>query len=146
MKPNGKRFLSRVLVFATFAVVCSALGQAETHGNFKLPTEVRWGNVLLAPGAYEFNVSDHGIGRVVTVRSLDSGWSGMILAVSASGMTQDESSHLVVDKTASGDVVRALYLSDPGLTLEFATFTGKAIHLAKTPSPTRTMTTASGSE
>lgn len=146
MKPNGKRFVSRVWMFAAFALVFSAFGLAETHGNFKVANEVRWGNVLLAPGDYEFNVNDGGIGRVVTVRSLDSGWSGMILAVSASGMAPEETSRLVVDKTTKGDVVRALYLSDPGLKLEFATFTGKPVRLVKTPPATRTVAAAAGSE
>src|SRR5690348_4966280 len=82
MKPNGKTFVVRAVLF-TFCAVCllSDLSKAETvRGNFKLPVEAYWGRVLLQPGEYEFTVDTESAARVVTVRSMATGSSYMILS------------------------------------------------------------------
>jgi hypothetical protein len=146
MKPNGKRMVLRFAMFAAFLAVCTALGQAETHGKFTLTSPARWGSVLLAPGEYEFYVSENTTGRMVTVASLDSGSRGMILAVSATPSSLGEASHLVVSTSAEGSYIRALYLTDPGVKLEFAAGTGKFTRMGKASAPASTMMTASGRE
>ena len=73
MKPNGKYFaVVRAVVFVLCMVsLLSAIGNAETaHGKFKLPTETRWGKLLLAPGEYEFTFSTDAAGTMITVRSI----------------------------------------------------------------------------
>src|SRR5438876_8128885 len=56
MKPNGKRSVVRVVMFALCAAgLFSVAAQAQTaRGTFKLPVEARWGTMILAPGEYGF--------------------------------------------------------------------------------------------
>jgi hypothetical protein len=149
MKPNGKWYVVRIAFFALCAVgLLSAVGQAETtHGTFKLPVETHWGKMLLAPGEYEFDVRNESSGRIVTVRSKDSGWSGMIMSPSSSDMPSDEGTKLLLGSSEQGRYVRALCLGDSGMMLSYAApKAGKATRLVKSqPSPT-TMASASGRE
>ncbi len=137
MKPNGKYFAVRALFLTLCAVsLLSTLGSAEVlRGKFKLTTETYWGKLLLAPGEYEFAVADgEGPSAMLTVRSSDSLWSGMVLAEGVSGAKPAESTRLVLEKSASGTFVRALCLADSGLTLTYAMpKPGKFVRLAKQP-------------
>ena len=145
MKPNGKYFVVRavLLVLCTVSLL-SALGSAETaHGKFRLPTETRWGKLLLAPGEYEFNTSSNTASTIVTVRSEDSGWSGMIMVESTSDRAYGEGPSLLLGKSEGGMYVRSLALGD-GVTLNFGSpKAGKVTRLAK-PQPTE-VASASGS-
>ncbi|SRR5258708_2597893 len=146
MKPNGKHFVVRAVVFVVCTVsLLSAIGSAETaRGKFKLPTETRWGKLLLAPGEYEFTTSSDTAGTIVTVRSEDSGWSGMIMAESTSDPASGEGSSLLLGRAESGAYVRSLELGDLGMTLNFgAPKAGKVTRLVKLQ-PTE-VATASGS-
>ena len=146
MKPNGKYFVVRAVFLALCAVgLLSASGNAETlHGTFKLATETHWGRMLFAPGEYEFTVNDGIQGKIVTVRSKDSGWSGMIMSTSLSDSSQGSS--LLLSKSEDGVYVRALCLSDSGVMLNYGRpKTGKVTRLAKTQ-PAPSMTSASGGQ
>ena len=146
MKPNGKYFVVRAVFFVVCTVsLLSALGSAETvHGKFKLPTEIRWGKLLLAPGEYEFTTSASTAGTIVTVRSEDSGWSGMIMSESTSDLANVDGSSLLLGKSEDGAYVRSLALGDIGVTLNFgAPKAGKVTRLVK-PQPTE-VASASGS-
>lgn len=145
MKPNGKYFVVR----AVFCVVCavgmlSHFGNAETaHGTFKLPTEARWGELSLAPGEYEFTVNDDASGRILIVRSRESGWSGMVLSASSSDMQFAEGTKLLLAKSEEGVYVRALCLGDSGVMLNYRMpDAGKITRLVK-PKPS-VVTSASG--
>jgi hypothetical protein len=121
MKPNGKYF---VVVRAVVFVLCtagvfSAMANAETaHGKFKLQAETRWGELLLEPGEYEFTISDTDSVALVTVRSEDSGRSGIIMAESISDPASTGSS-LTLAPSDNGAYVRTLGLGDVGLALDF---------------------------
>ncbi|SRR5712692_5947360 len=122
MKPNGKYFAVRLLFLGlcTFGLL-SASGQAETaHGTFQLPVEAHWGKMVLAPGEYEFSVSDDVAGRVVTVRSRETGSSGMVLPVSWSDVKSATGTMLMLTKSGEGEYVRALLLGDSGVVLNYA--------------------------
>jgi len=137
MKPNGKYFVVRAVFFVVCAVgLLSTLGNAETaHGTFKLPTEARWGKLLLAPGEYEFTVNNDASGRIVIVRSRESGWSGMILSVSSSDMHFAEGTQLLLAKSEDGVYVHALCLGDSGVMLNYRMQeAGKVTRLVK-PKP-----------
>ena len=147
MKPNGKFFLVRAFVFAWCAVALgSALGNAETvNGKFKLPTETRWGMIVLAPGEYMFSFDSHASSRIVRVQSTDSGWSAMVMATALSDAIPKHGSGLELAKSEGGPYVRSLYLGDLGLTLEFRVpKPGREARLTKFK-PART-TAASGSD
>jgi hypothetical protein len=145
MKPNGKKFALRAVLFVVCAVATfSILGNAETvHGSFKLPVEAHWGTMLLAPGDYEFSVDTRSGGNIVTVRSVDSRWTGMAMSGSSSGGGANPGSGLTLSKSEGMTYVKALYLGDLGVELNFGTpKVSKASKLAK--SQTATMASASG--
>ena len=133
MKPNGTYFVTRRLWLLLCAVgLLAGFGSAQTlQGKFKLPVETHWGMVVLAPGEYEFT-TDTGT-RVVTVRSSDSRWTGMILAVSTSDVRDQSGSSLALAECESGLYVQALYLGDLSLKLNFAMPKGKLFRFVKSP-------------
>ena len=122
MKPNGKYFAVRAVFLTFFALsLFSTLGSAETlRGNFTLTSETHWGMLLLAPGAYEFSITTDVSRTIVTVRSRDSGWSGMALAEGSSDAKPDEGMKLLLAKSEGGTYVRALCLGESGITLTYA--------------------------
>ena len=146
MKLNGKYFVVRavLLVLCTVSLL-PAMGSAETaHGKFKLPTETRWGQLLLAPGEYEFTISDDAAAMIVTVRSKDSGCSGMIMPEGISDPLSVEGASLMLAQSGDGAYVRSLALGEFGMTLNFrAPKAGKLTRLMQ-PQPTE-VATASGS-
>jgi len=147
MKPNGKLFLVRAFVFALCAVALgSALDNAETvNGKFKLPTETRWGMMVLAPGEYVFSFDPDASSRIVHVQSTDSGWSAMVMATALSDAITKHGFGLELAKSEGGPYVRRLYMGDLGLTLDFSVpKPGRQARLTKFK-PART-TAASGSD
>ena len=149
MKPNGKLFAVRVAFFALCAVAAfSAQGNAETvHGRFNLNSETRWGQLLLAPGKYEFTIDDQtSTGAMITVRSDDSLWSGVVLAESVTESERGDATRLVLAKSDTGYYVRSLYLADSGVVLTYGMpKAGKFIRLAK-QEPSVKMASASGGQ
>jgi hypothetical protein len=147
MKPNSKYFaVVRAVVFVLCVVaLLSAFGNAETaHGKFKLPTETRWGKLLLAPGEYEFTITTEPTGAMVTICSKDSGWSGMILPEGISDPASTEESSLMLAQFDGGVYVSSLALGDLGMTLNFGVpKAGKVTRLVQ-PQPTE-VASASGS-
>ena len=142
MKPNGKMFAVRAVLFAVCAVgLLSAFAGAETvRGTFKLPVEAHWGKMVLAPGEYEFVVDTESSTRMVTVRLKDSGWSGMALSEGLSDTSSAEGASLVLAKSEEGMYVRTLYLNDMGVALNFAVPKMRMTKLAKST----TVASASG--
>ena len=94
--------------------------------------------MLLAPGEYRFTVETESSGRIVTVQSEDSRWSGMIRAEGISNASMKSGSELQLARSESGMYVKALYLGDLGVTLSFATpKPGRDVRLTKSmPSAT----------
>jgi hypothetical protein len=119
MKPNGKYSVVHVVVFALCAVsVFSIAGQAQTvRGSFKLPVEAHWGKMVLAPGEYQFTLNDALGGRILTVRSLETGWSGMVMSSDASDLGSDRETKLLLTTSETGTYVRALCLGESGVML-----------------------------
>ena len=147
MKPNGKYFVVRVVLVALCAVtVLATRGQAQTtHGSFKLPVEAHWGKMILAPGEYEFTISDALAGKILTVRSKETGWSGMVMSADASDLGSDKETKLLLTKSESGVYVRALCLGDSGVMLNYRTpKSGKMTRLS--PPQSTTVASASGAQ
>lgn len=122
MKPNGKYFAVRIVFLTLCAVsLLSTLGSAETlRGNFTLKAETHWGKLLLAPGAYEFTTSSDISGTMVTIRSKESGWSGMAMAQGTSDARPDQGMKLLLVKSEGDVYVQALCLGDSGITFSYA--------------------------
>ena len=146
MKPNGKYFVVRAVVFVLcMAGLFSAMANAETaHGKFKLPTETRWGNLLLAPGEYEFTLHTEAASKMVTVRSENSAWSGMIMPQGTSDPISPEGSSLQLGRSDEGAYVRSLVLGELDMTLNFGA--PKAHKVTRLMQPqTKEVASASGS-
>ena len=146
MKPNGKYFVVRALVFALCAVAMfSGVGNGETvSGKFKLPTETRWGMIVLAPGEYEFTFDSDASSRIVRVQSTDSQWSAMVMATALSDAMAQHGSGLELAKSVGGPYVKRLYLGDLGLALDFSIpKPGREARLSKFK-PVTTTASASG--
>lgn len=140
MKSNGT-YLA-VLCACVLALFC-AVGQAETtHGKFKLPVEARWGKVLLEPGQYSFTLTEDASGRIVTIRSEETGLSAMVLSSSAAEWRPSNENKLLLEKSEVGVYVKALCLGEPGMMLMYAT--PKPAKLARLMPAPSTMASASG--
>ena len=145
MKPNGKSVV-RVVLFALCAVgLFTATAQAQiTHGSFKLPFEARWGSMVLAPGEYEFTVNDAPAGRILTVRSVETGWSGMVMSSDTSDVGSNKETKLLLTKSEGATYVRALCLGDSGVMLNYRVpIGGKMTSLSP---PKSASTVASGAQ
>lgn len=144
MKPNGKTFVTRAVLFVVCATgLLSSLAGAETvRGTFKLPVEAHWGKMVLAPGEYEFVVDTDSLTRMITVRSKDSGWSRMVMSESLSDASSATGSSLMLAKSEEGMYVQTLYLNDVGVALNFAVPKSRMTKLAK--STATTIASASG--
>src|SRR5437667_4116658 len=117
MKPNGKKFAVRAVLFAVCTVgLLSSLAGAETvRGSFKLPVEAHWGKMVLAPGEYEFVVDTESLTRMVTVRSKDSGWSGMVMSEGLADVSSATGASLTLAKSEEGMYVQTLSLKYAGV-------------------------------
>jgi hypothetical protein len=149
MKPNGKYFAVRLAAFALFVLglFTTAASAESVHGNFKLTTEAHWGRLLLSPGEYEFTMSKDTSGYMVTVRSTETGWSGMVLAEALSDAQSSVGTRLVLAKSDDGVYVRQLCLADSGITLDYAASkSAKFTRLAKAPVTNTTLASASGGQ
>jgi len=137
MKPNGKMLVVRAVLFAVCAVgLLSSLAGAETvHGTFKLPVEARWGKMVLAPGEYEFAVDMESLSRMVTIRSRDSGWSGMVMSESLSDIGSAAGESLMLAKSEQGMYVQKLSLNEVGIAMNFAVPKTRVSKLAKSTLP-----------
>jgi hypothetical protein len=144
MKPNGKTFVVRAALFVVCTVgLLSSLAGAETvRGTFKLPVEAHWGTMVLTPGEYDFVVDTGSLTRMITVRSKDSGWSGMVMSESLADVSSATGASLTLAKSEEGMYVQTLYLNDVGVALNFAVPKSRMTKLAK--STTTTMASASG--
>jgi len=144
MMPNGKMFAVRVVLFVVCAVgLFSTVAEAGTvRGTFKLPVTAHWGTMVLSPGEYEFVVDTGSVTRVVTVRSKDTGWSGMVHATAMDCTYSTAGSEMKLATYDKTRYVKALYLYDAGVALEFAVPKPRMTKLAKSTSPV--MSSASG--
>ena len=144
MKPNGSHFVVRSLAVVLLAVgLLSSLGNAETaHGTLKLPVQARWGTMLLAPGHYEFTTETRNGGNVVTVRSIESQQSGIVISI-ATSTARVSGSGLKLSESEGVKYVKALYLGDIDLQLDFGTPKSKIAKVAKSQPPK--MASAAGS-
>ncbi|HXU18129.1 MAG TPA: hypothetical protein VN708_23685, partial [Terriglobales bacterium] len=93
-------------------------------------------------GEYEFVVDTGSVTRVVTVRSKDTGWSGMVHATAMDCTYSTAGSEMKLATYDKTRYVKALYLYDAGVALEFAVPKPRMTKLAKSTSPV--MSSASG--
>ena len=96
---------------------------------------------MLTPGDYDFVVDTTTYGRMITVRSEQTGQAGMILANAVSQGGTSSGSTLKLATSEGGTYVQMLYLNDAGIALQFS-MPKPMVKLAKSTSPR--VTSASG--
>ncbi|HUK47880.1 MAG TPA: hypothetical protein VLW06_09815 [Terriglobales bacterium] len=150
MKPNGKHFAVRTVFLAlSMVTLFSRIGSAEMmRGRFKVTAETHWGKLLLLPGEYEFTLNDDNpSGTLLTVRSEESEWSGMILAEAVSAAKLSDGTKLILARSESGLYVEALCLGNVGTTYIYATpKSGKFTRLTKVQPASATLASVSASQ
>ena len=122
MKSNGNYFAVRVvfLTLSTLSLLSTVANAQSIRGNFTLKANTQWGQLLLAPGAYEFTMDADTSGTLVTVRSKESNWSGMAMAESTSDAGPKQGMKLVLERLGGEVYVKALCLGDEGMALNYA--------------------------
>ena len=124
MKPlRGSLFRALLFVLAVGAVSASASSPAHAqsaHGNFTLPYEVRWGEVLLSPGVYTFALKSPSLPAPLLVGKEGGSRIAVVLPQGISTEKIEEGSRLVLSHNAMGELfVSALYLGDLGISLHY---------------------------
>jgi hypothetical protein len=120
-----KSYRNRLL--ATFAIAFLAIGAGVTQtvaqgisakGAFTLPYEVRWGNVVLAPGDYTFTMKSTVAPAIMTLSGPDR--SIFVPALTVEGKNTNQHSALTIESRGGERFVRELYLADGGLHFQYS--------------------------
>jgi hypothetical protein len=113
-----------LLAFTTLNFAPSlASGQEVARGKFTLSHDVRWGNVTVPAGEYQFSMESDAVARVVTLNQLDHNHKSFLLLVhDMEDAKPTDHSRLVLRTAMDGSsYVSAMQLPEFGVTLMFAT-------------------------
>lgn len=106
------------LAAATALSLLPAPAMAQSpSGKFTLVREVRWGNVVLRPGDYNYSVEHHSA-ETVLLRNMTNGTGAIVMAASISEIDSPKS-QLVLERNGNDWFVRSLALSGTGEVLYF---------------------------
>ncbi len=118
----------RKFVYAAFLAVAAftlsstlATAQEPAHGQFTLTHDVRWANVKVPAGDYEFTYEPSRISPVLRLSKLSGARAGYMLLVPTSEATATSMtiSRLVLESSIEGSYVSAMQLPEYGMTLHF---------------------------
>jgi len=117
-----RRFGYVVLLAASILNYAPSLASAEepAHGRFTLTHEVRWENVSVPAGEYEFSYDPASISSVLTINKVSGPRAAFMLMVPMREESKSNDSNLLVlESTPDGSYVSALKLPESGVTLRF---------------------------
>ena len=117
-----RRFaFASVLALSTLTFLPSLAAAQSPHGQFTLPHEVRWQNVVVPAGDYKFSVTPGGAIGVLTLTKISGSPGGFVLMVKDTDEIRAEgSSKLVIERTSGGSYVSAMQLPEFGVRIHFA--------------------------
>jgi hypothetical protein len=128
MKSNRWMSLVRVFFFVALAAAAApspAHAMPSDSGHFSIRREVSWGQVVLPPGDYSYDLEyDGGLSRV-TIHTADGRPLAFVMSRSISISSQSEPTRLVLTTADGQTFVSALYLPQLGVTLNFQKADGK---------------------
>jgi hypothetical protein len=106
----------RIRLLASIAGICLAAsslraGSPRLSGSVTLPSETRWGSLLLASGTYQFTLDHEGVDGRFTIKQGKKG-IGVILVRSVSLSRSSTNSSMLI----AGNRVQSLYLAPLGAT------------------------------
>ena len=133
------RRYSRVALLL-FGLLSSTVVPIATHadnilGRFTLTTEARWGNTVLPPGEYTYNVATNAVMPIVIVRSVRGDLGAFVVPMSMTDAREGEPDKLVLEKTNGGMVVTSLYVKDMGVIFHYRAPKSMVETAAKAPDP-----------
>lgn len=153
---DKKRFLSfsllKVLLLGLFMLAGATTplyAQAITQGKFTLPYEVRWGDKMLAAGAYTYSIAPIG-SSVQNISSIGSGHTPVLMVVRAEAggpanlmivMATSQKDHppvmngLAIETTPEGPTVRTMCLEKYEVVLDFQVPKAKKVMYARGAQP-----------
>ena len=104
------------------ACLCATVASAQTgsstfKGNFTLPFEAQWGEVVLPPGEYTFTLNPFVAPFTATVRGENR--TAMIIAQAPSDREFRGRSELIAIRSGGRLRIRALNVADPGVVLYY---------------------------
>ena len=99
-----------------------AFGQDEARGKFTLSHDVRWENVRVPAGEYQFSLESDDVARIVTLNELNPTHKSFFLLVhDVEEAKSTDRSQLVLQTARNGtSYVSAMELPEFGMTLYFA--------------------------
>ena len=125
MKSNTMSFFAQgLLLVASVVALAPQTGMAmgDKVGEFTLPVEVHWGEVVLPPGAYSISANTHGSTSMMCVYKEGSPVVGYFIpAVAQEAIpTSSQKTELVLGEKDGTVYVKALQLKGDGLELHYA--------------------------
>lgn len=130
------RSLTLVKTLLVVAILCwsatLASAQSAIKGEFSLPFEAHWGQVVLPAGDYSFNLASVRAPTVIQIRGEQANVLVMAQATTDLPSPTDESA-LVLVRSGSNRIVRSLRLGPLGVSLFYAPHKGKAVNVAQAP-------------
>jgi len=97
-----------------------ASAQEPARGRFTLKHDVRWENIRVPAGEYEFSYNPDSVAPALNLRKINGEHTRLILLVPATERSKaSESNRLMLETTADGRYVKAMQLPEFGVTLDF---------------------------
>ena len=118
-----RRFVYASLLAITSLTFMSgfASAQAPAQGKFTLTHDVRWANVKLSAGDYEFSFDPDAPSHILNLTKVSGAPTRYLLLVPVADEAKpSRSNHLVLETTPEGSCVTAMQLPEFGMTLHFA--------------------------
>ena len=140
-----RKFAYAALLAASALSFVPSLASAQDamQGRFTLPHEVRWTDFRVPAGQYEFAMASNSLAPVLRLKKLDGAQQRfMLLVPTTESTTTSDSAHLELLSTPAGSYVKALYLPELGITLEFAV----PSHIPEKPVASAATTTAASGQ
>ena len=117
-----RRFaFASVLALSTLTFLPSPATAQSPHGQFTLPHEVRWQNVVVPAGDYKFSLTAGGAIGVLTLTKITGTPAGFLFMVKDTDEIKPAgASQLVLERTSTGSYVSAMQLPQFVVALHFA--------------------------
>jgi hypothetical protein len=125
MKAKSFSFFAQSLLFLASTVSLappSALAMGDKVGDFAVPVEVHWGDVILTPGAYSISARGEGSGSMMCIYKEDRPMEGYFIPTVEREIVPitSEKTELVLGKKDGTFYVKELRLASEGMDLHYA--------------------------
>ena len=121
MKSIRKFAYAAVLTLSALNFRPSLASAQDEGGNFKLPHEVHWQNVVVPAGSYKFSLQPMGPSEMlILTRTTGKPATFMLFSTDVEAATGSETAHLVIESESGKSYVSAMDLPQFEVTLHFA--------------------------